>query len=125
MKELKLILASIIISFGVNAQNTEYKKVGKKELAPEQRAKIQTEKMKSELNLSNEQFDKAYQINLGIVQKNQALQTQEFKNEEERKNAIRMNHEARMSMLKDVLTAEQYTKMQEKLREGKPAEEKE
>lgn len=124
MKALKLILASVLISFGVNAQKANVKKVEKKEIAPEQRAKMQTEKMKSELNLSNEQYDKAYQINLGIVQKNQALQEQKMTTEE-RKNAIRMNHEARMSMLKSVLTAEQYTKMQEKLREGKPAEEKE
>jgi hypothetical protein len=124
MKALKLILASVLISFGVNAQKSNVKKVEKKEIAPEQRAKMQTEKMKSELNLSNEQYDKAYQINLGIVQKNQALQEQKMTTEE-RKNAIRMNHEARMSMLKNVLTAEQYTKMQEKLREGKPAEEKE
>ena len=124
MKALKLILASVLISFGVNAQKSNVKKVEKKEIAPEQRAKMQTEKMKSELNLSNEQYDKAYQINLGIVQKNQALQEQKMTTDE-RKNAIRMNHEARMSMLKNVLTAEQYTKMQEKLREGKPADEKE
>ena len=124
MKALKLILASVLISFGVNAQKANVKKVDKKELAPEQKAKMQTEKMKSELNLSNEQYDQAYQINLGIVQKNQALQEQKMTTEE-RKNAVRMNHEARMSMLKSVLTAEQYTKIQEKLREGKPAEEKE
>jgi hypothetical protein len=119
MKTLKLILASVLISFGANAQKANVEKVEKKEIAPEQRAKTQTEKMKSELNLSNEQYDKAYQINLGIVQKNQALQEQKFETEEERRSAIRMNNEARMSMLKNVLTEEQYTKMKEKLREGK------
>lgn len=121
MKALKLILASVLISFGVNAQKANVNKVEKKEIAPEQKAKMQTEKMKSELNLSNEQYDKAYQINLGIVQKNQALKEQKMTTEE-RKNAVKMNNEARMAMFKDVLTTEQYTKMEEKIKEAKAAE---
>jgi Spy/CpxP family protein refolding chaperone len=79
MKTLKLILASLLISFGVNAQkvNTQKlnaKKIERKDLTPEQKAKMQTEKMKTELNLTNEQYDRAYQINLGIIQKNKSLQ---------------------------------------------------
>ena len=128
MKTLKLILASLLISFGVNAQkvNTQTlnaKKIERKDLTPEQKAKMQTEKMKTELNLTNEQYDRAYQINLGIIQKNKSLQEQKMTTEE-RKSAVKMNNEARMAMLKDVLTAEQYTKMQEKIKEAKATENK-
>lgn len=126
MKTLKLILASLLISFGVNAQKVNAQKVGakkieRKDLTPEQKAKMQTEKMKNELNLTSEQYDRAYQINLGIIQKNKSLEEQKMTTEE-RKNAVKMNNEARMAMLKDVLTAEQYSKMQEKIKEAKAAE---
>jgi protein CpxP len=122
MKTLKLIFASLIISFGVNAQTGKMTKLeaGQKK-TPEERAKFQTENMKKELSLTNDQYDKAYQINLGIVQKNQALQDQKM-TAEERRNAVKSNNEARMSMLKEVLTAEQYLKMQEKLKERKSPE---
>lgn len=121
MKTLKLIIASLIISFSVNAQKANVKKIEQKELLPEQKAKFQTEKMKSELNLSNEQYDKAYQINLGIVQKNQSLTSQGL-TDAERDKAVALNHEARMAMLKNVLTAEQFTKMVEKIKQNKGIE---
>lgn len=126
MKTLKLILASFLISFGVNAQkvNTQKlnaKRVDRSNLSPEQKAKMQTEKMKTELNLSPEQYDQAYQINLGIVQKNQALKDQKM-TVEERENAVKRNNEARIAMIKEVLTPDQFTKMQERLKEGKAAE---
>jgi hypothetical protein len=122
MKTLKLILASVVVSFGVNAQSVKMTRLeAGKQKSPEERAKFQTEKMRTELNLSNEQSDKAYQINLGIIQKNYALQEQKMTTEE-RRNAVKSNNEVRISMLKEVLSAEQYSKMQEKLNERKSSE---
>jgi protein CpxP len=122
MKTIKLIIASIIVSFGVNAQTGKMTKLeSSKAKTPEERAKVQTDRMKSELTLTNDQYEKAYQINLGIIQKNKGLQEQKM-TAEERRNAVKQNNEARMSMLKDVLTADQYTKLQEKLKERKSAE---
>ena len=121
MKSLKLIFASLIISFGVNAQKATQKKMDRNYLSPEQKAKFQTEKMKTELNLSNEQYDKAYQINMGIVQKNKSLEDQKMTTYE-RENAVKQNKEARILMLKEVLSAEQFKKMQEKLKENKQAD---
>ena len=121
MKSLKLIFASLIISFGVNAQKATHKKMDRNYLSPEQKAKFQTEKMKTELNLSNEQYDKAYQINMGIVQKNKSLEDQKMTTYE-RENAVKQNKEARILMLKEVLSAEQFNKMQENLKENKQAD---
>ena len=122
MKTIKLIIASIIVSFGVNAQTGKMTKLeSSKAKTPEERAKVQTDRMKSELTLTNDQYEKAYQINLGIIQKNKGLQEQKL-TAEERRNAVKQNNEARMTMLKDVLTADQYTKLQEKLKERKSAE---
>ena len=122
MKTIKLIFASIIVSFGVNAQTGKMTKLeSSKAKTPEERAKVQTDRMKSELTLTNDQYEKAYQINLGIIQKNKGLQEQKM-TAEERRNAVKQNNEARMAMLKDVLTADQYTKLQEKLKERKSAE---
>ena len=121
MKSLKLIFASLIISFGVNAQNANQKKMDRNYMSPEQKAKLQTEKMKTELNLSNEQYDKAYQINMGIVQKNKSLEDQKMTTYE-RENAVKQNKEARILMLKEVLTTEQFVKMQENLKENKQAD---
>lgn len=122
MKTIKLIIASIIVSFGVNAQTGKMTKLeSSKAKTPEERAKVQTDRMKSELTLTNDQYEKAYQINLGIIQKNKGLQEQKMTSEE-RRNAVKQNNEARMAMLKDVLTADQYTKLQEKLKERKSAE---
>ena len=122
MKTLKLIFASLIVSFGVNAQTGKMTKLqANKKMTTEERAKFQTESMKTELNLTNEQYEKAYTINLGIVQKNKALQEQKMTTEE-RQNAVKQNNEARMTMLKEVLSAEQFSKLQEKLKEKKTAE---
>jgi hypothetical protein len=119
MKTLKLIFASLIISFGVNAQSGKMTKLeANKKMTTEERAKFQTESMKTELNLTNDQYDKAYAINLGIIQKNKALQEQKMTTEE-RKNAVKQNNDARMLMLKEVLSADQFSKLQEKLKERK------
>jgi outer membrane PBP1 activator LpoA protein len=119
MKTLKLILASLVISFSVNAQAVrDTKHETEKRRTPDERAKFQTEKMKNQLSLTNEQYEKAYQINLGIIQKNQALQEQKMTTEE-RRIAVKQNNEARMAMFKNVLTAEQFLKMQEKVKEKK------
>ncbi len=119
MKTLKLIFASLIISFSVNAQTgkmTKLEKVEKKGF--EERAKIQTDIMKKELDITSEQYEKAYQINVGINQKNDALREQKI-TEKERKEAVKSNNEARIAMLKEILTDKQYATMLEKLKEEK------
>lgn len=120
MKTIKFLFAALIISSGVNAQTKEANQteaVQKK--TPEERAKAQTEKMKTELALTDDQVSKVYEINLGIDNKNEGLRDAKM-TEDERRYSIQRNNEARKAMLKEVLTPEQYTKMEQKLEERRP-----
>lgn len=106
MKSIKILLASLLISAGAFGQVK----------TPEERAKNQTDKMKTELGLTDAQYDQVYNINLGIDQKNEGVRNSTM-SEEEKKKSLKMNNEARESMLKEALTPEQFTKLQEKKEE--------
>lgn len=99
MKNLFLI-ALLFISLGCFAQTT-----------PEERATNQTNRMKTELNLSDDQYTKVYDINLGIIMKNNGIKTSTF-SEEVKNEVLQSNQQARKAMLKDVLTAAQYEKLE-------------
>ncbi len=100
MKSLKILLASLLLSTSVFSQTDK---------TPEERATAQTEKMKSELTLTAEQVEKVKTINLGIVQKNDNVRNSSM-TAEEKKAAYKMNEDARDSMMKGALTAEQHQK---------------
>jgi len=85
---------------------------------PEQRAKAQTEKMTTELNLSTSQVASVYEVNYGIILKNEAMRNATY-TEDVKKQAIQQNNEARKSMLKSILTFDQYRLFEQKLEEKK------
>jgi hypothetical protein len=78
----------------------------------EEKATAQTTKMKTELGLSDNQATQVKEINLGIIQKNEGVMSNAGFSETQKKEIIKSNNEARMSMLKNVLTSEQYTKLE-------------
>jgi hypothetical protein len=78
----------------------------------EEKATAQTTKMKTELGLSDNQAMQVKEINLGIIQKNEGVMSNTGFSETQKKELIKSNNEARMSMLKNVLTSEQYTKLE-------------
>lgn len=78
----------------------------------DEKATAQTAKMKTELGLSDEQANSVQQINLGILQKNEGVKNNSSLSETQKNEMIKSNNEARMSMLKNVLTSEQYTKLE-------------
>ena len=78
----------------------------------EEKATAQTSKMKTELGLSDNQATQVKEINLGIIQKNEGVMSNAGFSETQKKEIIKSNNEARMSMLKNVLTSEQYTKLE-------------
>ena len=100
MKTFKIILASLLLSASAFGQTDK---------TPEERATAQTEKMKNELTLTAEQVEKVKSINLGIIQKNESVRTSTM-TAEEKKAAHKMNEEARDSMMKGVLTVDQFQK---------------
>ena len=78
----------------------------------EERATNQTNRMKTELNLTDDQYTKVYDINLGIIMKNDGIKTSTF-SEEVKNEVLKSNQQARKAMLKDVLTAAQYEKLEQ------------
>jgi hypothetical protein len=78
----------------------------------EEKATSQTSKMKTELGLSDEQSARVKEINLGIIQKNEGIMNNASLSETQKKEILKSNNEARMSMLKNVLSSEQYTKLE-------------
>jgi hypothetical protein len=120
MKTVKILIASVIFSVGVHAQTAKNGKGHN----PEERAKFQTEKMKNELTLTNEQVEKAYQINLEAIKKNKEL-SEEKLTSKERKEAVRRNNENRMKKFKEVLSEEQFNKIKEDLKDKKKKNDKE
>ncbi|MFM7662275.1 MAG: hypothetical protein ACKO6A_06395 [Bacteroidota bacterium] len=78
----------------------------------EEKALAQTSKMKNELGLSDEQTEKVKEINLGIIKKNENIKSSADLSETQKKEIIKSNNQARMSMLKSVLTSEQYVKLE-------------
>lgn len=78
----------------------------------EEKATSQTIKMKTELGLSDDQTAKVKEINLGIIQKNEGVMNNTSLSETQKKEIYKSNNDARMSMLKNVLTSEQYLKLE-------------
>lgn len=78
----------------------------------EERATNQTMRMKTELSLTDDQTAKVKEINLGIMQKNERVTADNTIPETQKNEILKSNNEARMSMLKNVLTSEQYTKLE-------------
>ncbi|MET0394391.1 MAG: hypothetical protein ABW019_14690 [Chitinophagaceae bacterium] len=85
----------------------------------EGRARAISQKMKTELSLSDDQYNKVYEINLKYAQQNETIR----KSSDDRMakmQAIKAGNEAKNNELKAVLTKEQfeeYKKMQKELRE--------
>lgn len=88
--------------------------------SPEARAKGLTDKMKTELALSDDQYGNVYGINLKYAQKNQTIMKGSG-NKLSKFQTLRSQNEAKTKELKAVLTKEQfdkYQKMQKELKEG-------
>ena len=107
MRKIKLIAAITFFSFAfagsTNAQTTEQT----------EKATKQTERMSTELSLTEEQKTQAQQINLGIIMKNDAIRSAENMSQEEKTTAISSNNDARKEMFRGILTAEQFTKFEQ------------
>ncbi|MFM7566145.1 MAG: hypothetical protein ACKO4K_05320 [Flavobacteriales bacterium] len=84
----------------------------------DERAKEQTDAMKTHLTLTPEQYTKVLEINRGIIQKNTDIENSSYSTEVKRE-IIQSNRKARKAMLKDVLTAAQYEKLEEMVKQNR------
>lgn len=86
--------------------------------SPEARAKTVTDKMKTELTLSDDQYKQVYDINLKYGQKNrEALQGEGSKLEKAK--LLKSENQEKNKELKAVLTQEQFEKYKEMQKERK------
>lgn len=105
MKSLKLVLFALAFTFGttlVMAQETVK--------TAEERAAKQTEHLTNELSLTAVQQEQIYAINLGIIQKNDAIRDNSSMTSELKTESIKQNNDARKQLIKDALTPEQIVK---------------
>ena len=91
--------------------------IAQKNKTPEKRAEMLTEKMKSELLLSDDQVQKIAQINLDIALKNNQIKSDESMDLEAKKIALKESRKVRVAKLKDVLTVSQFEKMKKMKKE--------
>jgi|SRR6218665_53370 len=86
--------------------------------SPEARAKTLTDKMKTELSLSDDQTSKVYDINLKYAQKNQqSLQGEGSKMEKAK--AVKGDNKDKNKELKGILSEEQFEKYKDLQQEKK------
>lgn len=109
MKNLKLSIAAFALTLVANVAVAQQKPNS----TPEERAAHQTEKMSEKLLLTPEQKAKVSEINLAILQKNEAIRNDQNLTPETKKESVKGNNEARAQMIKAILTPEQLQKFEE------------
>ena len=114
-----LVLATFILPLNSYSQDQGKRLRGHfKNTTPEERADFQTSRMKTLLNLSDEQTAKVGEINLKYAKENQDVFDSDV-TREEKKNKMREIYEQRQNELKTVLSKEQYEKYQSEKKEMK------
>jgi hypothetical protein len=108
MKKFKSIIAIglfTIVSTAALAQQAT--------LTAEEKATKQTENMAIELGLTPEQKETIYAINLGVIQKNEAIRADMGMSSELKRQSIQGNNDARREMVMNVLTPQQKPKYEQ------------
>ena len=109
MKAIKILCFSFFLGLTAVAQQAQ---------TPEQSAQAITQSQTITLKLTPAQQEEVYTIHLGIAQKNQGILASNYS--EDQKNAIiESNEAAKMAMLKNILTAEQFAKLEKSITEQK------
>jgi hypothetical protein len=107
MKAIKILCFSFFLGLTALAQQAQ---------SPEQNAQALTQSQTTMLKLTPAQQEEVYTVHLGIAQKNQGILMSNY-TEEEKKAIIKSNEEARKAMLKNILTAEQFAKLEKSVSE--------
>lgn len=110
MKNLKLSIAAFALTLVANVAVAQQQQPTS---TPEERATQQTEKMSEKLLLTPDQKAKVAEINLAILQKNEAVRKDQSLTPETKKETVKGNNEARAQMIKAILTPEQLQKFEE------------
>ena len=112
MKKLMIIAALASMTVAAQAQEKDRK-------TPQERAKLRTEHMTKELELSPEQQAKVEAINLKYADRVEAVRAEREAERTAKRDAAEAMHAAHDAEMKAVLTADQYTKWVAKKQEAK------
>lgn len=125
----KLILVALLV-VGITTFAQEKREERKEKFTPEQRVDFQVKKMTKNLNLDSKQAEqvkallteeaKKRELKRAEMEARKAEQTKPTKDEIEAKKAeMKTNKEAIKTEMKKILTADQYTKWEQKMEERK------
>lgn len=107
MKKLSLLFAALLVTVSVSAQDLEAKK------SPEERAKIMTENLAKDVDLSEEQKSKIEAINEQYIADLKAIKADESKDEEQKREAVKEVRKNWKNAVEAELTEEQKAKLKE------------
>ena len=99
MKNLKITIGALLLTMSVNFSMAQDIK---------QKATSQTESMTTQLGLTAEQKAKVSELNFGIFDKNEAISKDANMSQEVKNESTKSNNEARIEILRQILTAEQH-----------------
>lgn len=109
MKALNVLLVGIGIFVGMTSVSAQEKQ---KKTAAE-RAELHTTRMTKVLELTDNQRAKVAELNLGVAMKNEAIRNDTTMTRVQKQEALKGNMEGRKTMLKTILTEEQFKKYEE------------
>lgn len=90
-----------------------------KQMTPEERAKKKTDHLKAELNLTEDQYSKVFNLTLKVSEKIEAIKKDDTMDEEKKKKFVQGNKKDFNKEMKQILTAEQFEKFQSMKKESK------
>lgn len=110
----KIVLAAIALVFSASIFAQAPQRGERREFKPEEMAKHQTDRMKKELNLTDEQYKSVYALFIKQGEEMKALHAKREQSQPEtRREEMKKQREAMNAEMKKILTAEQYTKYEE------------
>lgn len=89
-----------------------------KQMTPEEHAKKKTDHLKAELNLTEDQYSKVFNLTLKVSEKIEAIKKDDTMDEEKKKKFIQGNKKDFNKEMKQILTAEQFEKFQSMKKES-------
>ena len=111
MKQILNVVLVAIVLFISNNLSAQDKNQQKAERTPEAMSQRHADKLKSELNLSDEQTKKIYEVNLKYNREMQAQRAEKEKQRSEKMEQLKKKKEQKNAELKKILTEDQYTMM--------------
>lgn len=111
MKKLSFLITVALFAF--SASQAVAQQGGNRNMKPEERAKQMTERLKTDVKLTDAQYEKVYALNLKQIQQMQEARKDNAAQQGDRREAFRTMQKNREDELAKILTAEQMQQYRE------------